>query len=110
MKACLALSAAMMSLMLAAPAQADIHHGHGWHGHGARFGVFIGAPLYWPYYYPAYPVVREYVYESREPRYYEPGPAPEQNWYYCRDSKAYYPYVQECASEWEAVPAKPAPR
>jgi hypothetical protein len=30
-----------------------------------------------------------------------------QNWYYCEDSKTYYPYVNTCASGWKQVPATP---
>jgi hypothetical protein len=30
-----------------------------------------------------------------------------QNWYYCEDSKTYYPYVNNCASGWKQVPATP---
>ncbi|SDC16527.1 hypothetical protein [Paraburkholderia lycopersici] len=30
-------------------------------------------------------------------------------WYYCDESKTYYPYAQQCASGWRAVPAQPAP-
>jgi hypothetical protein len=30
-------------------------------------------------------------------------------WYYCEDSKAYYPYVKECAREWQAVAVAATP-
>ncbi|WP_233884348.1 hypothetical protein [Paraburkholderia flagellata] len=30
-------------------------------------------------------------------------------WYYCDESKTYYPYVKQCSSGWRAVPAQPAP-
>jgi hypothetical protein len=33
-------------------------------------------------------------------------PAPS-SWYYCPDSKTYYPYVRQCASAW--VPVSPTP-
>ena len=40
-----------------------------------------------------------------------PAAAPQapqaQNWYYCEDSKTYYPYVNTCASGWKQVPATP---
>jgi hypothetical protein len=29
-------------------------------------------------------------------------------WYFCPQTKTYYPYVQSCAAPWEAVPAVPA--
>jgi hypothetical protein len=95
-------------------------------GVGVHFGVPVFAP---PYYYPPY-----YHY----PRYYYPAPAfvypapvyhappvyieqhagapqaaaePESAyWFYCRDSQAYYPHVQQCASAWERViPHSPIP-
>jgi len=28
-------------------------------------------------------------------------------WYYCEASDAYYPYVTECAVDWQAIPAVP---
>jgi hypothetical protein len=95
------------------------------HGHfRGRVGVFIGAPFVvspwgygpYPYYgyapYPYYPpVVREeptvYI-EQNAPA--APAPAPQaqapqqqQYWYYCQDSKTYYPHVQTCASPWQRV-------
>lgn len=33
-------------------------------------------------------------------------PAP-QVWYYCNESKGYYPYVSSCPSGWQVVPATP---
>ena len=28
-------------------------------------------------------------------------------WYYCAESKAYYPHVNECAQEWQRVSTEP---
>ena len=83
-----------------------------------RFGVdFVigpgplwwGPPYYYPYYYPPAVVVAD-------PMYAQPAapavqvPAPPTYWYYCRQSNAYYPYVQDCPSGWEQVsPQPPAP-
>jgi hypothetical protein len=39
-----------------------------------------------------------------------PAPAQPQDWYYCADSKAYYPYVRDCPAGWQRVPAQPQPR
>src|SRR5438552_668926 len=62
------------------------HHGGSWHGGGfhhggwggARFGVFVGAPLFWPWYYPG-PYYYNYpAYYSAPYYYYDPvavGPA-----------------------------------
>jgi hypothetical protein len=80
------------------------------------FGFNFGVPLYpAPYYYPppAYyyppPVV---VAPSAPPVYIEqsqPSSAPQGDyfWYYCPDSKAYYPYVKECPSPWQRVSPRP---
>jgi hypothetical protein len=83
--------------------------------HGVRFGIGIGVPLYAPwyyappphYYYPAPVVVQQSpVYIERAPAH-ATAPAPEQFWYYCPDSKTYYPYVQQCASPWQRVSPQP---
>lgn len=91
-------------------------------------GVVIGAPLGWPgYYYPPYYGYPSYygyppyygypapvVVESSPPVYIEqrsaaPAVAPEQGyWYYCRKSKAYYPYVKECPGGWQRVAPQPS--
>jgi hypothetical protein len=37
-----------------------------------------------------------------------PAPAqPQGDWYYCADSRSYYPYVRECPAGWQQVPAQP---
>ena len=37
-----------------------------------------------------------------------PAPAqPQEDWYYCADSNAYYPYVRECAEGWQRVSPTP---
>jgi len=108
--------------------------GGGWH-HGARVGVFIGAPAfayggwgyrpYYPYYYPSYyyppyyyppayvvpaPVV---VQPAAPPVYIErsdeqaAAPGSSDYWYYCPDTKSYYPYVGSCASPWQRVAPRP---
>jgi hypothetical protein len=108
-------------------AQADgWHGGHGGHGghdgHG-HIGVVIGVPGPWyPYggYYPG-----GYYYPYASPYYYPPAyavpsgpttyteqsaPAPESGdnyWYYCADSKAYYPYAKQCPGGWTRVAPTP---
>jgi hypothetical protein len=86
-----------------------------------RVGVFVGGPgyygpgpYYWgppPYYYPPYPPV---VVQPAEPDVYtertEASAAPRSSsgtWWYCAVSKSYYPYVKQCSSGWEQVPATP---
>ncbi len=99
-------------------------HGGGWHG---SVGFYFGGPYwggYWPgYYYPYYPA----YYPAYYPPYYGAGyaagptqyveqgnggqaaPAPESQgyWYYCADSRSYYPYVKECPSGWQRVAPQP---
>jgi hypothetical protein len=105
---------AAILMLIAATAGTASAHG------GVRFGFTFGypgwypAPYYSPYYYPppAYyyppPVV---VAPAAPPVYVEQGRAPaapsEQYWYFCPDSKAYYPYVQNCASAWQRVAPRP---
>jgi hypothetical protein len=82
--------------------------------HGVRFGFAFGFPIYpAPYYYPPpayyYPTP---VYSVPAPVYVEPpqvqAPAqPEHYWYYCPDSKTYYPYVKQCAGAWQRVLPRP---
>ena len=91
-----------------------------WHrgrvGVGLYFGVPIGgyyyAPPYYPYYYPPYapayypPQPQTYV-EQGTPQA-APAPAPAQGyWYYCPDSRAYYPYVKDCPGGWQRVSPQP---
>ena len=90
-----------------------------WHHRGPRVSIGFGFgypyPYYYapPYYYPPYypaPVVLQ------APRtvYVEPSPqaapsvsSPASYWYYCPESKAYYPYVKECPVSWQRVAPQP---
>lgn len=115
------------------------HRGHGvsrGHGYGgpARIGISVGIPIYTPSYYyrpyyayPAY-VYRPpvYVYPYADYRSYAPTEYVERSviqapqaqtqaptsgdWYYCTASAGYYPYVAECPSGWQRVPAQPPNR
>jgi hypothetical protein len=117
--------AALLAVVAAAalasdPASARGRHHHG-HGH-ARIGIGIGFgfggyyPYYPPYYYSPYyyaqpPVT--YIERSTSPApqaapQAEPAaPAGPDYWFFCRESNAYYPYVGQCTSGWERVPARP---
>jgi hypothetical protein len=98
-------------------------HSHSY-SRGARVGVFVGAPIiaspwwyhpypyyygYAPYYYPPTVYVQEQptVYVEQQapvpPPLSAPQAQPEPYWYYCQDSKTYYPYVQKCATPWQRV-------
>jgi len=99
-------------------------YGHGYgHGYGYGVGISFGFPYYWPGYYSGYYSGYPYGYAYPGPAYSYPGPissgayveqgapqaAPAQppDWYYCADSKAYYPYVGECPGGWQRVPSQP---
>lgn len=106
-KAVLALCAVLLGAVASAPAFA-------WHHGGVRFGVVIGAPFYpWyypPYYYPPYPPV--VAAPAAPPSYIEQGgaqsaPPRTSYWYYCAESKTYYPYVKECPGGWQRVAPQP---
>ena len=114
------------------------YHGHGYgyghgygHGYGGnvRFGISLGVPLYWPgyypapyYAYPAYPypapayayapvVTQPQTYVEQLPAQAAPAPAQAPaDWYYCAESRAYYPYVNACPGGWQRVPAQPPSR
>ena len=38
------------------------------------------------------------------------GPASDGNWYYCHNPDGYYPYVRQCAENWQQVPSQPVGR
>jgi hypothetical protein len=80
-------------------------HGGGFHGdrfhdgrfHDGRFrgnGFFFGGTVADPWGY--YPDYGYYDYSQ---------PYSAQTWYYCSDPAGYYPYVTQCNTGWQAVPA-----
>jgi hypothetical protein len=95
------------------------------HGY-ARFGFYFGGPGWGypgPYYYPYYAPAPYYypppVVYQQAPQYVErpataaappadsAPQASDNDWYFCRDTQTYYPYVKQCASPWERVPSRP---
>jgi hypothetical protein len=70
-------------------------HHHGFHGGTvlapAFGGLFLGGGLGWPYY--SYP----------DESYYGYGPYTQ--YWYCDNPEGYYPYVQQCNTGWQTVPA-----
>lgn len=115
MKTTLALALILFGTMVSGTALA---HGHG-HGPRVRFGVFVGAPLFWPWYYPApyyyYPPYPPVVTVPSAPTTYieqgsgEPAAQSQGYWYYCADANAYYPYVKQCPGGWQRVVPQPPP-
>ena len=78
-------------------------HGGGFHGGGFHRGFAVGlggiyAPYAWGYSYPYY----DYGYSDYG--YDQPYPVV-QYWYYCSDPAGYYPYVAQCNTGWQPVPA-----
>jgi len=59
----------------------------------------VAAPVYAP---PPAP-----VYAPQPAPVVAPAPAPAQYWYYCEKPAGYYPYVPQCPSAWQKVPATP---
>lgn len=114
---------AAQSVFAAGPHRGGYHGGGHWRG---SVGIYVGAPFfgfpyyyppyYAPYYYPAYyppPVQQAPVYIEQNP---QPAPSaqpsvqpstPQGYWYYCADSRAYYPYVKECPAGWQRVAPQP---
>jgi hypothetical protein len=110
------LAIAAAALLCAAPAVAHAH-GRAHVGIGLSFGPywgpFWGPGWYYPppsyYYYPPTVVVAP---PAAPPVYVERNDAPAQAqsyWYYCEQSRGYYPYVKECPGGWKAVPPAPPP-
>jgi hypothetical protein len=82
--------------------------GRWYHGsHGGRAGWWWIVAGVW-YFYPApvYPYPDPYL-----PPLVSPPPAPAQAapqyWYYCPNPAGYYPYVPQCSTDWQLVPATP---
>ncbi|MGO8917071.1 MAG: hypothetical protein ACLQJR_14295 [Stellaceae bacterium] len=110
------------------PFELELWRGGGWFHdwHDGRYGWWWVADGYW-YWYPS-PV---YPYPSYVPPAPPPvvivapgappppppppvvaapppppsGQAPAQFWYYCDESRSYYPYVSTCNTPWRQIPA-----
>lgn len=129
-KPALILALFLMILFIGSMASANGRHWGRGHHSGSRVGVgvVIGGPVWgpswnYPHYYPYYPYYPYYypyyyppavVVPSTPPTYIERSePEPSSTtpgvWYYCPDSKTYYPYVKECPGGWQTVPAQPPP-
>jgi hypothetical protein len=91
---------------LLAASDAALAHGRG------RAHFYFGPAWYWgptwyypppAYYYPPPQPAAPPVYVERI------DPAESGWWYYCEQSRGYYPYVKECPSGWQRVSPSPAP-
>ncbi len=121
-------AAAALSVVLATPALADGHGGHGGggfhhggeahhhegfhhefhHQHHNNFGFFFGGVggFYDPWWYGYPSAAYAYPYYPAAPAVIPTAP-PQNVWYFCRPANAYYPYVASCPVPWEPVPARP---
>src|SRR6202049_1302750 len=85
------------------------HHGFGRFrgGFGGGFGG-IYAPYWWDYGYPYYDYgyYPDYGNYYGQPYYNYGQPNAAQTWYYCSNPAGYYPYVTQCNTGWQAVPAR----
>lgn len=89
-------------------------HDRGWHDrgwHGDRVGwAILGAATTAAVLYAA---TRPVVYHAPPVAYVEappvmvPPPPARATWYFCPAAGQYYPYVANCPSGWQAVPATP---
>lgn len=112
------LALALLTTPLLTEARVRVGVGIGIGGPGPYYGYgpgYYGSPYYYPpayYYGPGY----------YDPAYYYGPPAvvyappvvtvqqaPSAYWYYCPPARAYYPYVNECPSGWQAVAATRSP-
>lgn len=118
-----AVLAALLALAVASGAQAQRWGQGRSHGHShSRVVIGLGVPFgwgYWPYWhYPApygyYPRAAApadpVIYVERGDADPEPARDPSQYWYFCRDSKTYFPYVKECPTPWQRVEPHSPPR
>jgi len=71
--------------------------GYGWGG-GLGLGLGLGLGSAYPYDWSYYPPGYGYY------GYSQPYTA-SQYWYYCSDPAGYYPYVTQCNTGWQTVPA-----
>ncbi len=116
-------SLAVALVLLATALASGTASAHGPRGR-VHFGVHIGAPLwYYPSYYypPAYyyppPYYPPVIVQSSPPVYVErpaepaaaQEPAQQGWWYYCEQTRGYYPYVKTCPGGWQRVAPAPAP-
>jgi len=79
---------------------------HAFVGPRVFVGVGVGAPFWRPAYTYPYPVYAYPPPTAYARSYAPPEPA---YWYYCPDYGVYYPYVQQCPTEWLKVIPQPAP-
>ncbi len=117
------LAALAAGALVAGSAQAHGRGGGPRVSFGFNFGFpgYYGSPYgYYPspyYYYPAPVYYSSPVVVQQAPTVYverpdiapaQPQSQPAQNyWYFCNDSRTYYPYVKDCPGGWQRVSPTP---
>lgn len=97
--------ALLLFVVLVTASAASFAHGRG----RVQLGIHFGFPLYAPYWYYPPPPVYYYpvpVAPASPPVYVERNDN-SQDWYYCEQTRGYYPYVKECPGGWKRVPPAP---
>jgi hypothetical protein len=96
------------------------------HGGRGRVSVGVGVgfgPAFWypgwyyppyysyypPYYYPQVVTAQPTEYIERGDAAAEESRGSQEYWYYCKESRAYHPYVKHCPGGWEKQIPAPAP-
>lgn len=108
---------AVAGVVASEPALARGGHSHSRVSVGIGFG--FGYP-YWgggpwgpwyyppPYYYPPAVIVQQpMTYVEQNPNAASSPAADAGWWYYCDQSRGYYPYVRECPGGWQRIPPAP---
>lgn len=117
MKKMICITLAAMALVVAGSSQGDAFRG-GHHRHGGHVGVgvFVGGPVWNPWWGPVYPYYPYYapapvVIERQPDTYIQLNQATEEQnyWYFCRNPEGYYPYVKKCPQGWLKVVPSPIP-
>jgi len=91
----------IIATLLAAASATALAHGR------IHFGINVG-PYWGPWWVLPPPVIYAPVVEREPPIVIDQTTPPVDYWYFCRPANAYYPYVKECPSGWEKIPAQPA--
>ena len=82
-------------------------HGGGFHGRGFRGGGFHGGGFHggrfrdFDRFHEGFTGFGFYPYYG----FSDYGQPYSQTWYYCSDPAGYYPYVTQCNTDWQTVPA-----
>jgi hypothetical protein len=110
----------LLGALVSAPAHSDRgmphpgrSHGGQFHDHHHRVFVFVGAPIFWAWYYAP---SAGYNAQIDPASFYIPpmngsyAPLPAAPYlYFCAESNVYYPYVAECLDGWQwVIPVPPS--